>query len=148
MYRSIPSWLMPVILGYGGDPSAATFTSKKMIAFASKTAGVNSPNAALDYGDTFIDNTHLQDSFPNCDVTVDGKDIGTAVNEEGRRKYRLKVIDKGCDKIEIEVSTYPFPPRYNGNPIRFTPVQVKAIRSGLSPGLTTIVGPPGSGKTG
>lgn len=148
MYRSIPSWLMPVILGYGGDPSAATFTSKKMIAFASKTAGVNSPNAALDYGDTFIDNTHLRDSFPNCYVTVDGKDIGTAVNEEDRRKYRLKVIDKGSDKIEIEVSTYPFPPRYNGNPIRFTPVQVKAIRSGLSPGLTTIVGPPGSGKTG
>lgn len=148
MYRSIPSWLMPVILGYGGDPSAATFSSKKMIAFASKTAGVNSPTAELDYGDTFVDNTHLRDSFPDCDVTVDGKDIGAAVSGKGRRKYRLKVIDKGGDKVQIEASTYPFPPRGSGNPIRFTPVQIKAIRSGLSPGLTTIIGPPGTGKTG
>ena len=29
----------------------------------------------------------------------------------------------------------------------FTPVQVSAIRSGLSPGLTVVVGPPGTGKT-
>lgn len=33
------------------------------------------------------------------------------------------------------------------NSIRFTPVQVQAIRSSLAEGLTCIVGPPGSGKT-
>ena len=32
------------------------------------------------------------------------------------------------------------------NPIRFTPVQVEAIRSGMNQGLTLIVGPPGTGK--
>ncbi len=29
----------------------------------------------------------------------------------------------------------------------FTPTQVEAIRSGMQPGLTMVVGPPGTGKT-
>lgn len=33
------------------------------------------------------------------------------------------------------------------NKIRFTPVQVDAIRSAMYPGLTMVVGPPGTGKT-
>lgn len=54
----------------------------------------------------------------------------------------------------LEVSTYklpnmgPYPvdkPRTNN--IKFTPAQVEAIRSGTNPGLTVIVGPPGTGKT-
>lgn len=42
----------------------------------------------------------------------------------------------------------PFPadqPRQNAVP--FTPLQIEAIRSGVNPGLTMIVGPPGTGKT-
>lgn len=31
------------------------------------------------------------------------------------------------------------------NKVRFTPVQVEAIRSGMNPGLTMVVGPPGTG---
>ena len=54
----------------------------------------------------------------------------------------------------IKISTYrppasgPYPsdaPKLNG--IRFTPIQVEAIASGTQPGLTVIVGPPGTGKT-
>lgn len=54
----------------------------------------------------------------------------------------------------IKVSTYstpnngPYPtdlPKVNR--IRFTPMQVEAITSGTQPGLTVIVGPPGTGKT-
>lgn len=54
----------------------------------------------------------------------------------------------------LEVSTYklsnmgPYPvdkPRTNY--IKFTPAQVEAIKSGTNPGLTVIVGPPGTGKT-
>lgn len=54
----------------------------------------------------------------------------------------------------IKVSTYkpptsgPYPsdaPKTNR--IRFTPVQVEAIASGTQPGLTVVVGPPGTGKT-
>lgn len=54
----------------------------------------------------------------------------------------------------IKVSTYRPPatgpylgdaPKHNS--VRFTPVQVEAITSGTQPGLTVIVGPPGTGKT-
>ena len=54
----------------------------------------------------------------------------------------------------IKVSTYP--PSNNGpyradrpkvNRTRFTPSQINAIISGTQPGLTVIVGPPGTGKT-
>lgn len=34
-----------------------------------------------------------------------------------------------------------------GNRVPFTPAQVEAIRSGMQPGLTLVVGPPGTGKT-
>lgn len=33
------------------------------------------------------------------------------------------------------------------NAIPFTPTQVEAIRAGMQPGLTLVVGPPGTGKT-
>ena len=33
------------------------------------------------------------------------------------------------------------------NTVRFTPMQIAAIKSGLNPGLTMVVGPPGTGKT-
>lgn len=33
------------------------------------------------------------------------------------------------------------------NTIRFTPTQIEAIRAGMQPGLTLVVGPPGTGKT-
>ncbi|PHH62528.1 hypothetical protein CDD81_6914 [Ophiocordyceps australis] len=54
----------------------------------------------------------------------------------------------------VKVSTYrplnngPYPtdePRKNT--VRFTPAQVEAIKSGSQPGLTIVVGPPGTGKT-
>ncbi|KAF7260530.1 hypothetical protein EG68_01763 [Paragonimus skrjabini miyazakii] len=34
-----------------------------------------------------------------------------------------------------------------GNRVPFTPAQIEAIRSGMQPGLTLVVGPPGTGKT-
>jgi intron-binding protein aquarius len=41
---------------------------------------------------------------------------------------------------------YPFnEPKKNA--VRFTPTQIEAIRSGMQPGLTMVVGPPGTGKT-
>ena len=94
----------------------ASYSSPKMKSFASKTAGVTPPHAALDYGDTFLDVIHLRESFAGCELTVDGIEVTNDYDAEG-------------------------------NDIRFTPVQVSAIRSGLSPGLTTIIGPPGTGKT-
>jgi len=54
----------------------------------------------------------------------------------------------------IKVSTYeapssgPYPSDLpKENRVRFTPAQVEAVVSGTQPGLTVIVGPPGTGKT-
>jgi len=90
----------------------ASYNSSKMQAFAKNTMGVTSPNAALDYGDTFLAPGHLKQSFGGCELTVDGDEI---VEEESpeRKKYRVKVVG--------------VPSLYAGNPIRFTPVQVSAI---------------------
>ncbi len=44
-------------------------------------------------------------------------------------------------------SPYPAASEPLKNAIRFTPRQVEGIRSGMQPGLTLIVGPPGTGKT-
>ena len=56
--------------------------------------------------------------------------------------------------VDIRAESYvpPDPGPYpedqpNVNTVRFTPVQVDAIRAGLNPGLTMVVGPPGTGKT-
>lgn len=36
---------------------------------------------------------------------------------------------------------------YLRNSVPFTPTQVEVIKSGMQPGLTVVVGPPGTGKT-
>ena len=164
--RSIPPWLHSVLLGYG-DPTSACYSSREMRAFATRTAGVTPPDAALDYGDTFLDEMHLHESFPGCDVVINAKsqkenkvvEARVDADVEVRKKYRIKVTDEtnsggfSGDSIQVgakpkvEATPYPFPQDYPGNPVRFTPRQVSAIRSGLSPGLTLVVGPPGTGKT-
>lgn len=71
------------------------------------------------------------------------------------KKRRLDQVDSvSTPQVSVRVSTYrppnagPYPvdtPRLNR--VRFTPAQVEAIVSGTQPGLTVIVGPPGTGKT-
>ncbi|KAH6654447.1 hypothetical protein BKA67DRAFT_535769 [Truncatella angustata] len=150
-------WLHEVFLGYG-DPAAATYK--------------NLPNRAkkIDYRDTFLNWQHLVESMP-------GKAVEPGFNVTGSfpPPYVLESVDKAAeeqkaqpskkrrrdtepvllDEIETyHVSTYkppntgPYPvdaPRWNS--VRFTASQVEAIISGTQPGLTVIVGPPGTGKT-
>ena len=75
-----------------------------------------------------------------------------------KRSFKKRRLDNS-DPIQppsgsIKVSTYrppnsgPYPSDSpKKNQIRFTPVQAEAIQSGTQPGLTVIVGPPGTGKT-
>lgn len=150
-------WLHEVFLGYG-DPAAATYK--------------NLPNRVkkIDYRDTFLNWQHLVESMP-------GKAVEPGFNVSGSfpPPYVLESVDKAAeepkskpskkrrrgpepallDEIETyHVSTYkppntgPYPvdaPRWNN--VRFTASQVEAIISGTQPGLTVIVGPPGTGKT-
>ena len=144
----IPEWLHDVFLGYG-DPAAAQ--------------GVNLPReeqtmpTSIDFKDTFLDSEHLVEAFPCCDVKW------TSVKSSGEKPvppFRVTFPDTndetndGSNNKSLLVESYvppdpgPYPedqPRLNH--VRFTPTQVAAVRSGVQPGLTMVVGPPGTGKT-
>ncbi|KAI2504266.1 Intron-binding protein aquarius N-terminus [Fragilaria crotonensis] len=134
--RVLPPWLQPVLLGYG-DPESAYYKSPTIRAYSLKTPGVPEPEAPLDFCDTFLDAKHLSDSFPDSKV-----DFTDDCAESQRSNLKLEF--KGSD---IHASRYDFHKGVNGNSVRFTPVQVEAIKAGLSLGLTLVVGPPGTGKS-
>jgi intron-binding protein aquarius len=145
--RVIPAWLQQAILGHG-DPRESTYKSLTLKAYAKNTIGVANPDAYLDFGDTFLDEEHLRASFSDLAnaILVDGRKTSKndKKNHESRRNYRIRVIEQENGKTSIEAESYIFPNEVTGNPVRFTPSQVAAVRSGLSPGLSMIVGPPGS----
>jgi len=143
--RVIPPFLQKVILGQG-SPDLASYRSDAVRAYASSTAGVAKPNSFLDYGDTFVDEQHLRASFPESTVQILPERTSTQGRETGQRKnYRLRITETEQKETLVEAEPYAFPDGIRGNPVRFTPRQVEAIRSGLSPGLTVVVGPPGTG---
>ncbi|XP_017062116.1 RNA helicase aquarius isoform X1 [Drosophila ficusphila] len=147
----VPPWLHDILLGYG-DPGAAHYS--------------NMPNQerSLEFNDTFLDYKHLEASFPNyelkCDVPEEKrlppyrlifedvrihKDSDDEENEEKQETELPKSIVVQPYKYE-ERGPYPSD-KPKQNSIRFTPTQVEAIRAGMQPGLTLVVGPPGTGKT-
>ncbi|KAJ0987357.1 hypothetical protein J5N97_005713 [Dioscorea zingiberensis] len=163
----VPDWLHNVFLGYG-NPSAAQWT--------------NMPDLleVVDFKDTFLDATHLQESFPDfqvCFLNAEGKEEpspnppfrirlpktlkGSVHALPGNKNSSISATlsdeqmgDQGAEKEKIIVEPYipadpgPYPqdqPKQNS--VRFTPTQIGAIISGIQPGLTMVVGPPGTGKT-
>ena len=154
----IPSWLQEVFLGFG-DPSSANYKR------------LSSRQKSLDYRDTFLDWQHLIESLagktvepdPNYDSSfpppyvLESTEAAPAPAPRQSKKRRRDQPD-GPDPAPpaeaLRVSTYkpantgPYPtdaPKLNS--VRFTPAQIEAITSGTQPGLTVIVGPPGTGKT-
>ena len=107
----------------------------------------------LDFFDTFLDENHLEESFPDRKVKISSKTNKTKKAISIRRQnYRVGFSESKATKRKgsvttVEADAYDCPTGFQGNQVRFTPVQVEAIRSGLSTGLTMIVGPPGTGKT-
>ncbi|KAF4971671.1 hypothetical protein FSARC_1549 [Fusarium sarcochroum] len=153
----LPEWLHEVFLGYG-DPAGATYK--------------NLPNRErkVDFRDTFLDWQHLTESLPGK-IIDPGDDVSGSFGppyvlasvekpEEPQGAKPSKKRRRDADpaliaEIEtLKVSSYkppntgPYPidtPRLNS--VRFTPAQIEAITSGTQPGLTVVVGPPGTGKT-
>lgn len=154
----VPSWFEEVFLGIG-DPASATY--KRL---ANKLQSV-------DYRDTFVDWQHLIESLPGKTVEPDPnldsippppyvlENTGSApapppAKGKKRRRDQPDGPDPKPTAETYRVSTYqppnsgPYPedaPRLNH--VRFTPTQVEAVTAGTQPGLTVIVGPPGTGKT-
>lgn len=153
----LPSWLHDIFLGYG-DPAGA---HHKNLANRIKK---------IDYRDSFLDWHHLIESLPGKTVepgddvegsfpppyvleTADKQEQAPAEKKNKKRRRDAEPVLKE-DVETFKVSTYkptnrgPYPmdaPRLNS--VRFTPAQAEAIMSGSQPGLTVIVGPPGTGKT-
>ena len=126
----VPEWIHDVLLGFG-DPSAA------------HPSQLPSSIKTLDFRDTFLGIEHLQASFPGQEVLVKG-------NNEKQPPFKIEKTEEGSLQVipYVTPSRGPYPfvqPKKNS--IRFTPTQVEAIESGMKPGLTVIVGPPGTGKT-
>ncbi|XP_058466843.1 RNA helicase aquarius [Malaya genurostris] len=149
----VPPWLHDILLGYG-DPGAAHYSRMQDQA------------RVMDFNDTFLDIDHVKSSFPEYELVVKETDDIKLV-----RPFRLTFGDvpeqhagsssdeeEDDKKIELPkrilVESYVIPKRgpykYNEpkkNTIRFTPTQIEAIKAGMQPGLTLVVGPPGTGKT-
>ena len=157
----LPDWLNDTVLGYG-DPAAA-----QPGALRPATAGP----LAVDFKDTFVDAEHLVSCFPGRDVRFKGSqpgaapfrvtfEAGEALASPGDKRKATEPVEGGGGDgardprgvVQVESYTRPNPgpypqnqPRLNSVP--FTPVQVEAILSAVQPGLTLVVGPPGTGKT-
>ncbi|GMI02898.1 hypothetical protein TrVE_jg11448 [Triparma verrucosa] len=127
----LPPWLHDVFLGYG-NVDDASYTGAKMKRYAEITPGVTKPSDFIDFGTAFKSLEHLKASFSGLKVSATGSGAG----------YSLRVNDgkKTVEAKLYETKETPAVPE-------FTPVQISAIRSGLNPGLTMVVGPPGTGKT-
>lgn len=155
----MPSWFQDVFFGYG-DPAGASY--KRLASRLQK----------IDYRDTFLDWNHLVESLPGKTVEPDPSvnamfpppyvlETTTTVpaappprSGKKRRRDQPDGPEPAPAAETVQVTTYqppntgPYPtdaPRKNH--IRFTPTQVEAITSGTQPGLTVVVGPPGTGKT-
>jgi intron-binding protein aquarius len=155
----LPDWLQDVFLGYG-DPSTASY--QKL------------PNKlkSIDYRDTFVDWQHLVESLSGKTIEPDPSRDGSfpppyvlehtssepaPAPRPAKRRKRDAAADPESMAPAVEalkVSTYeppnngPYPtdaPKTNG--VRFTPTQIEAVTAGTQPGLSLVVGPPGTGKT-
>lgn len=155
-----PSWLQEVFLGYG-DPASASYRRL--------------PNRlhSIDFRDTFLDWQHLIESWPGKSIEPHESaessfgppyvvnfpaqaepEPATLRTSKKRRRDQSEVAQPVQEGASLHVSTYKPPnmgpyaadaPKLNA--IRFTPAQIEAITSGTQPGLTVVVGPPGTGKT-
>lgn len=133
----VPTWLRDLLLGYG-SPASASYTNLKD----------PKPIPRLDFCDTFLSREHLLASFPGYEIDMTKaneppyiltfQDLQNSTNEEKRILVEShKLPNRG-----------PYPQNQpKRNHVRFTPTQVEAIKSGTQPGLTLVVGPPGTGKT-
>ncbi|OBT51151.1 hypothetical protein VE04_09033 [Pseudogymnoascus sp. 24MN13] len=151
-------WLHEVFLGYG-DPAGASYPQ-----LANKIKKV-------DYRDTFLNWHHLIKSLPGKTVepseeasgsfgppyvlnTTESVSAPTPTKPSKKRRRGQEDVPANVAPPVVEVSTYkppntgPYPmDEVKLNHVRFTPAQVDAILSGTQPGLTVIIGPPGTGKT-
>ncbi|KAM1607720.1 hypothetical protein ACFXTH_028453 [Malus domestica] len=165
-YCIVPDWLHNIFLGYG-NPSAAQWTNMpdllETVDF--KDTFLDADHLKECFPDdqvcfTSPDGTENLDPRPPFRIKLP-KMIRSSTNAlPGNKKSSIVSMsdvpmensDSEKEKIAVEAYTPPDPGPYpqdqpRKNTVKFTPTQVGAIISGIQPGLTMVVGPPGTGKT-
>ena len=152
----VTSWMQEVFLGFG-DPSSASYKH------------LENRLKSLDLRDTFVDWPHVLEALSEMTIETGGANPrgfgppyvletglegAAAEARPSKRRRRDKQEAEPVVKEAVKISTYKSPNTgpYKSNvpktnQVRFTPAQTDAIISGTQPGLTVIVGPPGTGKT-
>ena len=175
--NAVPDWLHDVFLGYGNPGAAHYSAMMGPAGEGGEGGddekegeGGEGGAALLNMKDTFVDASHAVACLRGAAKT--GRKV-VLLDEDGKRvadKDQASVLPPfrvtfpravgRLDEVDADSSTActvqpyklvnrgPYPenkPRLNSVP--FTTTQVEAIRSGMHPGLTMVVGPPGTGKT-
>lgn len=103
----------------------------------------------------------FQDVIPNQLSNIDQSTLCSVLEGLSIQQHCCKNLSLTCFFLQdlhlfLQNTSTPFPvcfwflmPSFYSyrNAIPFTPTQVEAIRAGMQPGLTLVVGPPGTGKT-
>ncbi|KAI8022969.1 RNA helicase aquarius [Camellia lanceoleosa] len=162
----VPDWLHDIFLGYG-NPSAAQWMNMpdllETVDFKDTFLDADHVREGFpDYEVCFInsDGTENLQSKPPFRIRLPRNLKGNTHALLGNEKSTIasindaNMVDAGSEKEKLIVEAYvpPYPGPYpqdqpKQNSVRFTPTQVGAITSGIQPGLTMVVGPPGTGKT-
>ncbi|WJX17061.1 hypothetical protein P8452_07016 [Trifolium repens] len=165
-YCIVPKWLENIFLGYG-DPSAAQWTNMpdllETVDFKDTFLDADHLKGSFaDYEVTFVNSDGTENLNPSPPFKIklprtlkgsNGALPRSAVSTSGAAND-VNMVDANHQKETLKIETYtppdpgPYPqdqPKQNS--VRFTPTQVEAIISGIQPGLTMVVGPPGTGKT-
>uniref|UniRef100_A0A2N9IZE1 Intron-binding protein aquarius N-terminal domain-containing protein n=1 Tax=Fagus sylvatica TaxID=28930 RepID=A0A2N9IZE1_FAGSY len=164
-YCIVPDWLHNIFLGYG-NPSAAQWTNMpdllEMVDFKDTFLDADHLKESFpDYQVSFInpdgsENLHPRPPFRSrLSRTLKGGHALLGNNMAGVDSADdVDTVDASSkkEKLIVEAYTPPDPGPYpqdqpKQNSVRFTPTQIGAIISGVQPGLTMVVGPPGTGKT-
>ncbi|XP_062173985.1 uncharacterized protein LOC133879426 [Alnus glutinosa] len=165
-YCIVPDWLHNVFLGYG-NPSAAQWTNMpdllEMVDFKDTFLDADHLKESFpDYQVCFINSDGSENLHPRSPFRIRLPRMlkGGSNALPGNKTFALdsandvNMVDAGCEKEKLIVEAYtppdpgPYPqdqPKQNS--VRFTATQIGAIISGIQPGLTMVVGPPGTGKT-
>ena len=166
---AVPTWLHDVILGYG-DPAAAQYYNMdeaclRTVDFKDTFLDADPLRAAFPgYDVEFKGDPRppFRITFPPFSPLSKGGEAEAAAPavEKGPKRKRKAGDAEEADAagaparrlLIAESYSPPDPGPYPQdapplNTVRFTPVQTSAILSGVQPGLTMVVGPPGTGKT-
>ncbi|KAI9094430.1 hypothetical protein DFS34DRAFT_249440 [Phlyctochytrium arcticum] len=161
----IPDWLQNIFLGYG-DRGSAHFTK---MAKPVRTIDFRDTFLDWDHLTASFPDRKIVPQDPDSDGKLEppyvvtfpksmfsalaDDDAATAVKAPSNGKGKRKLVDEGdSDALLVRSYTSLYPGPYSDtnqktNKVRFTPAQIEAIHAGTSPGLSMIVGPPGTGKT-